>query len=311
MFPPRRHLLAPFVLFLGLGAAVGACKKDGDTATPGAADKKGDGLYLEYAADGFELAADVTMSMEVSGMASGSMDVAGTGVIVATPHAAGKLKVLARVDEIKTYEASGDLKPKVEEGEEPPDVKTEMKGAETIVVTDVRGEADDEASKALPENVAKKAEADKAEEAGDDKAQQRLATRALGGSIITLPGLPEVGLEEGKEIKVPTKEEERSLGPRKLPVEVDATYLLQKIDASSGQRLATLAFKSEGTGAEEMEGGQGSVFVSYEEETEGTLIFNLDTNLPVSLVVEQATAISFGDNAAEQYLEIEAKYEKK
>jgi hypothetical protein len=133
----------------------------------------------------------------------------------------------------------------------------------------------------------------------------------MGGQVITLPDLPEVGLVEGKEIKVPTKEEDRNLGGQTLPIEVDQTYNLEKIDASSGARIATLKFKSAGSGAEEMQGGQGTMFVAYEEETEGTLLFDLDANLPVSIKVEQATMISFGDNSAEQYLELEASYSKK
>ena len=58
-----------------------------------------------------------------------------------------------------------------------------------------------------------------------------------------------------------------------------------------------------------MDNGQGgNVFVAYEEETEGTLLFDLDANVPVSMVVEQATAISFGENSVEQYFEIVVKY---
>lgn len=311
MKPHRRRFLAPLVVLLGLGLGVSACKKDGDTTAPGAEDKKDDGLHLEYASGGFGLAADVKMSLELSGMGNGSMEVAAKGTLEAAPAEGGKMKVVSRVDEVSAYEAAGDLKPKLEEGEEPPDMKEEMKGAETVVVVNIRGEADEEASKALPENVAKKEEADKAKESGDEKAQRRIATRSMGGQVITLPDLPDVGLVEGKEVKVPTKEEERNLGGQVLPIEVDQTYHLEKIDSSSGARVATLKFKSAGSGAEEMQGGQGSVFVAYEEETEGTLLFDLDAGLPVSLKVEQATMISFGDNSAEQYLELEASYTKK
>lgn len=311
MKPHRRRFVAPLVLLLGLGVGATACKKEGDTNAPGTKDDKDDGLHLEYATGGFGLVADVKMSLELSGMGNGSLAVAAKGSIDATPGDGGKLKVVSRVDEVASYEASGDLKPKLEEGEEPPDMKEEMKGAETVVLVSARGEADEEASKALPENVAKKAEADAAKEAGDEKAQRRISTRSLGGQVITLPELPEVGLVEGKPIKVPTKEEERNLGGQTLPIEIDQTYHLQKIDSSSGARIATLSFKSAGSGAQEMQGGQGSVFVAYEEETEGTLLFDLDARLPVSLSVEQATMISFGDNSAEQYLEIEATYSKK
>ena len=299
------------VLLLSLGLGAQACKKDGSSTAPGGGQAEDDGMHLTYAKDGFSLATEVTMSLEVAGMASGTMEVSAKGTIEGAPHDGGKFKVKTRVDEVAKYEASGDLKPKAEEGQEPPDMKSEIVGAETFLVTDALGEADEEASEALAENVKKKEEAEKAEEDGDENAQQRMAARAMGGSVLTLPNLPEVGLEEGKEIKVPTKEEERSLGGRKLPVEVDSTYHLTKIDSSSGSRIATLEFKREGSGADEMDNGQGgSVFVAYEEETEGTLLFDLDAMVPVSMSVEQATAISFGDNAVEQYFEIEAKYAK-
>jgi hypothetical protein len=312
MKSPRRRWIAPLCLALGLGLGTSACKKDGDSAVPGAGDEKGDGLYLAYDAAGFNLSSTIKLSLELAGMAAGTMDVEATGSIAVTPQDGGKLKVQSRVEEIGAYEATGDLKPEEKEGEEPRDPKEDMKGAETFAVTNERGEADEDATEGLAENVKKKEEAEKAEEAGDEAAQRRIARQSMGAAFITLPELPDVGLEEGKEIKVPTKEEERNLGGRKLPVEVDATYHLQKIDASSGARLATLSFKSEGTGADEIDNGQGgSVFVSYEEETEGTLVFNLDSKLPVSMTVEQATAIMFGENTAEQYLEIEASFEKK
>lgn len=312
MKSPRGRWIAAFVIALGLGLGAPACKKNGDSAAPGASDKKGDGLYLAYGGDAFTLAADVKLSLELAGMASGTMNVEATGSIAAEPQGDGNLKITSRVEDISTYEASGDLEPEAEEGEEPPNPKEDMKGAETFAVTNGRGEADEDLTEALAENVKKQADADKAEEAGDEDTQRRMQRQSMGAAFITLPELPDVGLKEGEEIKVPTKEEERNLGGRKLPVEVDATYHLTKIDDSSGARLATLTFKSEGTGADEIDNGQGgSVFVSYEEETEGTLVFNLDAKLPVSLAVEQATAIAFGDNTAEQYLEIEASFTKK
>jgi hypothetical protein len=250
------------------------------------------------------------MSLELSGMAAGTMQVTANGTIEASPHGAGKLRVMSQVDEVGKYEATGDLKPKAEEGKEPTDFKEAVKGAKSFVVTDMHGDADEAATKALPENVKKEQEAEQSKGESDEQRQKRMLS-AMGASILTLPDLPEVGLKEGQEIKVPTKEEKRNLGGRELPVEVDSTYHLTKIDRATGSRIATIAFKREGSGADEMESSQGgSMFVAYEEETEGTLVFDLDAGLPVSVKVEQATAISFGDNAAEQYLTLEASYKK-
>jgi hypothetical protein len=307
MSRPRRRRLRSVTWCLALALAATACKKDGESTSPASAEK-GDGLQLRYPEKGFRLGTEIQVALEVSGMATGSLKLAARGTLEATPHGQKQLRVMGRVDEVASFEASGDMAPETKEGETPPDLKVEMKGAESFVVTDLRGDADEAATKALPQNVEK----EKKEEAeGDEANQRRSMAQAFGGSVITLPGLPEIGLEVGKETKMPTKEEERPLGARKLPVEVDTVYHLEKIDESSGSRVATIKFKSESSGADEMENPQGgSMFVAYEEETEGTLLFDLDANLPVSLRLEQATAISAGDNAFEQYLELSATYAK-
>lgn len=309
---PRTVIASLFVLAL----AAPACDKGGDTNTPGGkggsegggGEQAQSGMMLEYPAQAFSLATDMKMALEVSGMGNGSLELEVKGSLEAAPEG-DKLRITSTVAEVANFAASGDMAP--EDGPENP--QESLIGLQSWTIASLRGEEDEEATKALAENKARKDELDKKVEAAREKGEQYQPTLAetLGGSPIELPDLPDVGLEEGQTIKVPTENDERPLGGDSVPVEVDREYTMKAIDDSSGQRIATIDFASEGSGAKEFSGQEGNVLVSYEEETEGRLVFNLDTKLPVSLVVEQASAINFGERSVEQFVEFEIEFEAK
>ena len=118
-----------------------------------------------------------------------------------------------------------------------------------------------------------------------------------------------MSLKEGKEVKAPTEEDERNLfGAAMVPMETDATYTLTGIDSSGGTRIATIEFESVGSGATEISGQGQTALVSVDVESSGTLVFDLDKGLPVSVEAEQLEAITFGDNAIEQIVEIESTF---
>lgn len=308
---PRTLLASLFVLAL----AAPACDKGGDTNSPGGGggseggdQKAPSGLMLEYPSEAFTLATNMTMALEVSGMGNGSLELEVKGTVTAQPEG-GKLRITSTVDEVDNFAASGDMAP--EDGPENP--QESLIGLQSWKIASLRGEEDEEATKALEENKAREAALEKKVEDARANGEQYQPTLAetLGGSPIELPDLPDVGLEEGKKVEIPTENDERPLGGDSVPVEVDRSYTMKSIDDSSGQRIATIDFLSVGSGAKEFQGQEGNVLVSYDEETEGRLVFNLDTKLPVSLVVEQASAINFGERAVEQFVEFEIEFEAK
>lgn len=275
------------------------CDKGGTNAPGGGGSAQSEGMLLSYKPEAFKLSVSAELALEVSGAASGSAELSGKGLIELTPAGEGKLKAYSKMTEVGTVDLQGQMAPKPKEGEPAPDMKANLAKAESWSITDLRGEGDDEATKALPENVAKKAEAEKNPEGGDG---------GLGDQLLALPNLPKVGLVLGKEVKVEEKEDQPFFGGQTMPMEFERTYKLESIDESSGKRIAFIVSKSVGSGAKEMSGGGQTMFVSLEQETTQKLYFDLDAQIPVKVEVEFSSAIAAGEQAFEQLVEYRAEY---
>ncbi len=312
-------------LLLLAGPGLVACDKgDGGTEAPagGGKAKKSDGIEFAYSAQGFELEAAAEVVYEIAGAQTGLLEMSGKGKLAAAGEGQ-KLRVTTTIEEITGLEVDGVIAKQM--SGDPEAMKAAAKGKQNWFIVGLDGEIDEEATKALPEVKARDAEAEKRREAA--KAEGEKADKAegaegeggeaaegeggeeadlgeFGSQLLSLPSLPKVGLKVGKEVKIPTEEEEFPLGGDTMPVEVDRTYTLTGIDESSGERIATVKFLEEGSGAKEMSGPQGSAFVAVEQESTGTLVFNLDKGTPVSFKAEQASALSFGDQTFEQIVEI-------
>ncbi len=320
-------------LLLGGLVALSACKKDGGaSATPGeagggAADV-GSGTLLRYEAKPAKLRQKSHYEFTVSGGGEyGAAKADLVGLLTIAP-AGDKLEVTWKVEAVENLELTGALEPKAEEGEPPPpDVKAVLleKGSGTFV-TDLRGETDEEATKAhadvkaREEKVealrkqledARKAAGGKEKAKSDPKVQE--LERELGkyrivgmfGGVFSLPTLPEKGLEVGKEITVES-EEEVDLGTgAKLPMEIESTYQLVKVDESSGGRIAEVQVEVEASGAVEFEGGM----LVVDQSTETTLYWDLDAHLPVSVESETAQSFSVGEMGQEISTTIQSEYE--
>jgi hypothetical protein len=275
---PRLRTATTLALALGLSLASAACDKGGDTTNKPAGDKGGaagdpgqggakdsGGADYVYAADGFTLDATMKLKFEIaSSQGAGAASIEAKSSIEATP-ADGKLKVHGKVVELVKYEGTGQLDPEfmkkqaIEQGQEPVDIVEQLGKAEGWMLVDYKGELDKDASKALAENQGK-----------DDD---------MDFGLFNLPDLPSIDLTPGEKVKLPTREDERVLPFGAIPVEVDETWTLRKIENG----IAELDVTSEVSGATEISGGQGTAMVSTMEESSFTILFNIETKLPVSI----------------------------
>jgi predicted RecA/RadA family phage recombinase len=274
----RLRLASTLALTLGLALGGAACDKEGgSTDKPGG--KNGStvdsgkpaaegGKDYVYAAEGFVLTATMNIKFEISSkQGSGAAEIAAKSLIEATPAGADKLEIHGKVIELINFKGSGQLDPEFmkkqaqEQGGKVVDIVEQLGKSESWLIVNLKGELDEAATKALPQN--KKGEDDDGADFG----------------LFNLPDLPAVDLVEGKKVTLPTKTEERQLPFGSVPVEIDETWTLRKID---GNRIAEFDVTSEGSGATEISGGGGSASVSMLEESSFTIFFNLETKLPVS-----------------------------
>lgn len=260
---------------LGL-ALLGGC--DGDKSNPpgdggGGVVSETDGKALAdggkdyvYAADGFTLTATTKVKLELSSnQGQGAAELSARSVIEATPEG-DKLKIHGKVVELLGYEGSGQLDPEFmrkqaeEAGEEPMDLTAELAKSEGWAIVNLKGEADEALTKALAEN----SSADEA---------------PMDFGLFSLPDLPTVDLEPGAKVTLPTKADEHQLPFGSVPVEVDVTWTLRKIEGT----VAELDVTIEGSGATEIEAGGGNTaMVSILEESSYTIFFDMEAKLPKS-----------------------------
>lgn len=300
---PTRRLRPALVLAVFAALGVSACKKapEAGTAGPGGAagTPAAGGTLLRYKAGPIKLKQAVKATFATSGDGgSGEAKVDLTGLLDVTASGADKLKIAYSVLEVRQVELGGVMKPEVKDGQPPPDVKAEMLAAKGGRIVDLRGDEDKAATKALPENA--KSEKDKGGGAG-----------GMVGAFLGLPPeLPKDGLAEGTPVKEHKEETTTIFGGLEIDMEIDTTYTLVKVDASSGQRLAEVKIESEASGAKEFAQGGQTGMIALDVSSEATVVFNLDSQLPVSVKQQATQAISAGQQGSfEIRYAAEASYE--
>ncbi len=302
---PLRPLLGALSLTLAMGAA---CEKSDSSSPPEPADalaEVDDGkTRLKYPEGGFSLQATIEQTTTVSGNATGEQSVKADGSIVATPIEGGKLRVELTNGENVEYVAKGAFEDKPEEGEEPTDMVALLRGAKSYGVMDRIGDVDEDATKALPENVERRARAEARKKSEDEMAVRELEA----SSVLELPNLPTTGLVEGEAVKLDTREETVDTPGGDMPVEIDATYMLKSLSDEGGKQLATVDIEILTSGAAELSFGEGSTFVAFDAELTGTLVFDMSAGLPVSWDAEQLTEFHVGERTFEQNSFTKASY---
>jgi hypothetical protein len=277
MIARSSHVRPLITVALALGLAVfgSACdgKKTNEPGGAGGADQSGGGgksaveggKEYVYDASGFTLIATTKTKLELSSsQGKGESELSVRSLIEATPEGPG-LKIHGRVLELLDYQGSGQLDPEFmrkqaeEAGEEPMDLRAELAKSESWSIIDLKGDADDEASKALPENK------------GEDEGPMNFG-------LFGLPDLPTVDLEPGVKVELPTETDERALPFGVIPIEVDTTWTLRSVT----NNVAELDVSVEGSGATEIDAGGATAMVSILEEASYTVFFDLSAKLPVS-----------------------------
>lgn len=308
MLRPSRlsRLSTALALFgaLGLGSLTTAgCKKSADTAGPdgggGSGATTGDGIVIRYKASPSKLKETVTASFTLNGGGqSGSMKADITGLLDITPSGADKLRVGFSVLDVRTFELVGAMKPEAKDGKPVPDLKAKLLEAKGARIVDLLGDADKEASKALPENAKK-----------EGAAVDEYDMSSFGSFLGLPPEMPKDGLTEGKPLKVSKEDKENLLGIE-MDMDVETTYTLVKIDSTSGKRVAEIKIESEASGAKEMSQGGKSIMLSVDIASESTVKFNLDDQLPVAAHIESTTSFSAGsEGGGESRIVMDSTYE--
>lgn len=287
----RPHRTALAVLFASLLPATLACDKAGTIPAADGAGVEGaaaaGGVEVVYKPGAYKLKQDGKLTFrgsEPDGVSEVSLDV--SGVLDVSDAGAGKLKVAYSVSEVRKVDISKNILESFKDA--PPDLNALVKAATGAQVVDLHGDTDEAATKALPENSAK-------------KQGPAAAVEGFVGGLLELPSqLPPQALAEGKPLKI--SERKKRPSPFGVQIEMDSTstYTLVKIDASSGKRVAEIKVESESSGAHEEKGGLLSIDVA----TEGVLLFNLDDQLPVKLTLQATQNINVSAQGREISAEI-------
>jgi len=292
----RTRLVLLAALSISTVAALPGCKKNADSIPPDGSSSGGEvagGTQLRYKPGDYKLKQDAKLTFKASspqGVQEASLDV--SGLLTVSPSGADRFKVAFTVSDVRQLDFSKEMLPKPKEGETAADPKTAMLAATGASIRDLRGETVEDATKALPEN------------AGLDKKEGVTAmVTSFAFGVFGPPELPEKTLVEGAPVKVSEQKEEAFFG-LKIPMDTTSTYTLVKIDTSSGKRIAEVKYEAESSGARE----EGKQMLTVDVNTEGTILFNLDDQLPVSRKGRQTTNISAGEMNAEIANTFEATY---
>lgn len=289
---------------LGLGSlSLAGCKKSANTVSPDGGPSSdggataGGGIVLRYKPAASKLKEDLNVTFTMSGGGqNGTMKADITGLLDISPSGAERLRVGFSVLDVRAFELTGAMKPEPKDGKPVPDLKAKLLTATGARVINLLGDADDAATKALPEN-SKKA---------DDK--DELDMSSFGSFLGLPPEMPTAGLVEGTPLKVSKEEKENFFG-FEIDMETETTYTLVKIDTSSGKRVADIKVESESSGAKEMSQGGKTMMLSIDIASEATIAFNLDDQLPVRTHIESTTNFSAGsEGGGESRIIMDATY---
>lgn len=266
-------------------AAPSACEKgDGGTVDPGTGGKtepSKSGTEFAYA-DTFALAGTVDVDFQLATPEGPATALLSAKTRLEGAPASGKIKLHGKLVELVSFTGTGTMAPDhvkaqmEKQGTKDFDLVTALKASEDWSVVDLRGDSDDEATKALAENAAKKPDMSAAE-----------------FGVFSLPDLPPVALELGKQTKLPTEEKEENMFGQPIPLEIDQTWTLVEIVDQGGHQVAKLQAKVESSGAAEMSGQGQSAMISIFSESTFVLHFDLTSKLPVAYEGESMFELSF------------------
>ncbi len=323
----RRLLTRPVLYSMLLCVAMTpACKKTtGETASPadGASAEASNAVTLRYPVTGVALKAAGTVSMEVAGAQAGNMSITGEAEYSFEPMDDTHLKVVGRVVAVEAVSSDGVMKDQFGDM----DVETligDLAGQTSYWVIDLKGEDDDEMAKALPENVAKAAEAkaraaakegeEKPAEGEEPKVSKETVVTALGSQFLDLarpPEFPVPSLVFGDPTKTMTEEKDINLFGQEIPMEFEKAYSITAPAGEGDGAISSLAIEVVASGAKEMSQGGQSAFVAVDQEVSGTIEVEPSMGIPRASKLDILMTISFGEMVIEQNIAMDLRYSAK
>ena len=220
---------------------------------------------------------------------------------------ADRLEVAWKVDDVLGIELSGALQQDGDDAET--FLETHGVGA---YLSDLRGQAEDDPE--LPLNLERESKLTQMrEEIAKATAAGKSAPIVPGLQMLSylppllqLPTLPEEALPLNEPVIV-RREEETELGDTGLvlPFDVEVKYTLVRIDASGGSRLAEMVFEATASGRQEGPGGE----IVIESEQRGSLLFDLEKQVPVSYESVRTETIEMGQFSGETETTLRASWE--
>ena len=313
-------------------AVTPACKKStAETVSPAdsTSAEASNSVTLRYPATGVALTAAGTVSMEMAGAQAGTMSITGEAEYSFEPMDDTHLKVVGRVVAVEAASSDGVMKKQFGDI----DVQSlvgDVVGQTSYWVIDLKGEDDDEMAKALPENVAKAAEAkareaaaketeegeEKPAEGESPKLSKEMVAEALGSQFLSLarpPEFPVPSLIFGDPTKTMTEEKDINLFGQEIPMEFEKAYsITAPAGAGEGEgAISSLAIEVVASGAKEMSQGGQSAFVAVDQEVSGTIEVEPSMAIPRASKLDILMTISFGEMVLEQNIAMDLRYSVK
>jgi hypothetical protein len=176
-------------------------------------------------------------------------------------------------------------------------------------------------SEALPENIAKAAEAKKRSEAAKAGAEEtegeapaaskEVILGAIGDQFLSLARPPEFPLPSlifGDPTKTMTEEKDIKLFGQEIPMEFEKSYSLTSPSGEGDEASASLAIEVVASGAKEVSQGGQSTFVAVDQEVSGTVEVSTSKGVPRASKLDILMTITFGEMVIEQNIAMDLQY---
>lgn len=305
---PLRSLPAALVV-AALVLTTGACDRNKPPPGP-PEDTAAEGLVLRYAVPEAPLRQDLELQLTRTRLGL---------YIEADLSAHAELRLSGEGEDLQTRWAVTEVSALTLDGTVEPDeadrVRVLLTGlGKGIAIGNTRGLLDTTATEADPLNVAR-AEAMRGDEAASSMAGIMLMT-ALS-ELVRLPRLPDTALEPGKPVEL-AEESETIITDAELvlPTTTVHRFTLRKVETLAGALVAELELRIASVAQPELDPEALADQASADEEpaaqldsrTEGTLVFDLDRGLPLSLELSRTDVLRIGKQEVEQTLQVHASY---
>lgn len=301
---PLRSLPLALVV-AALPLAIGACDRSKPPPQP-PDDSLADGLTLRYAVPGASVQQDLELQLTRTRLGL---------YIEADLSARAELRLSGEGEALETRWTVTDVSTLSLDGTVEPDEADRVRALLTsqgkgTAIGDVRGLLDVTATDADPVNLARAAAL------REDETASSVASTMLMAALteqVRLPRLPDDALTQGEPVEI-AEESETVITDADLVLPTTSVhrFTLHKVETVAGTRVAELELQIASVAQPEVdpqaEADDAEPAAHLESRGEGTLIFDLDRNLPVSMELSRTDSFRIGEQEVEQTLLVRATY---